>query len=304
MKLVGVAMVRNEADIVEAFVRNNLELLDALYVIDHRSDDGTREILQALAAEGLPLQLEFDDDVAQRQPENITRLARRAFAEGAEAVIPLDADEFLKVPDRARLDRTIAGIPPAYCAAVEWWTYVPDPQPGDPQPLAAAQRRRALEAHGLHKIVLTGAFARTPAAVVGPGNHTVLMQGPDQDLTVNRVQLALIPSSIAALAHFPVRSAEQLVRKITLGWEAHRAAARKDPTLAFHWRELYDEFTTRGKPSPSRLREIALNYGLPMARWQPESAIRLIRDPLPARTRMRHAALARRSNPPPSCSTK
>jgi glycosyltransferase involved in cell wall biosynthesis len=52
MKLFGAAMLRNEADIVESFVRHNLSLLDGLLVVDHGSSDGTSEILDALVTEG------------------------------------------------------------------------------------------------------------------------------------------------------------------------------------------------------------------------------------------------------------
>jgi len=280
VRLIGAAQVRNEADIIEAFVRHNLSRLDGLLVIDHRSDDRTRDILAALAREGLPLAVSLDDDPAQRQPENITRLAREAFGHGADCVVPLDADEFLKVPDRAALERTLASLPPDLCAALEWQTYVPEGRADAAHPLAAARRRRAVEAHGLYKVVLTRAFAHAPAAVVGPGNHTVLMTGPQQDVARTPVRLARLPSAIAALAHFPVRSIDQLVRKIELGWAAHCAAARSDPTLAFHWRELHEEIAARGAPTPQRLAEIAVNYGLPMARWQAANAIPLVEDPL------------------------
>jgi hypothetical protein len=37
MRLIGITMLRNEADIVEAFVRHNLSVLDALVLIDHAS---------------------------------------------------------------------------------------------------------------------------------------------------------------------------------------------------------------------------------------------------------------------------
>ena len=43
-------MLRNEADVVESFVRHNLSLLDGLLVVDHGSSDGTSEILDALVA--------------------------------------------------------------------------------------------------------------------------------------------------------------------------------------------------------------------------------------------------------------
>ena len=60
MKLFGAAMLRNEADVVESFVRHNLSLLDGLLVVDHGWSDGTSEILDALIAEGLPLEVERD----------------------------------------------------------------------------------------------------------------------------------------------------------------------------------------------------------------------------------------------------
>jgi hypothetical protein len=42
MRVVGITMVKNEADIIEAFVRHNLRFLDALVVVEHASADGTR----------------------------------------------------------------------------------------------------------------------------------------------------------------------------------------------------------------------------------------------------------------------
>ena len=281
MQIHGVAMVRNEADLIEAFVRHNAEMLDALHLVDHRSDDGTREILEDLLMQGLPITLERYEDPAQRQPEIITRLARGAFAAGADCVIPLDADEFLKIPRRSEFERAIRSFGNEYCGAVQWQTYVPDPMPAYAHALSAARKRRAREAHGLRKIVLTRVFARTRHAVVGPGNHTVLMDGPAQNLATHPAKVASLPAHLVALAHFPVRSADQLVRKINVGWQAHLAAGRDNPDLAYHWRELYEEFASRGAPSDVRLREIAVNYGLPMARWEAVENVELIEDPLP-----------------------
>src|SRR5439155_9221070 len=48
MKLVGISMIRNDADIVEPFVRHSLRLLDHLFVVVHCPQDGTGEILSAL----------------------------------------------------------------------------------------------------------------------------------------------------------------------------------------------------------------------------------------------------------------
>lgn len=60
MRLIGLSMVKNESDSIEAFIRHNLRFLDTLYLIENGSVDGTREILVELQREGLPIVL-FDD---------------------------------------------------------------------------------------------------------------------------------------------------------------------------------------------------------------------------------------------------
>src|SRR6185436_15684300 len=67
LKLAGVMMVRNEADIIEASVRHNLSCLDRLAVIDHGSFDGTSEILRQLAAESDAVRIIADPSVAYEQ---------------------------------------------------------------------------------------------------------------------------------------------------------------------------------------------------------------------------------------------
>src|SRR5258706_10761744 len=125
MRLAGVSLVRNEADIIEAFVRTNLVLLDALHVMVHRSTDGTREIVQALKAEGLPLTLSEIDEESFNQERHTSAAARTAFNEGADFVFPLDADEFLRADSRAALDEALANLPPEHVGALRWLTYVP-----------------------------------------------------------------------------------------------------------------------------------------------------------------------------------
>ena len=294
MRLVGAVMVRNEADLIEAFVRHNLAILDHLVVVDHGSVDGTTEILVALAAEGLALAVEHDPDLAQRQPERLTRVAREAFARGADVVVPLDGDEFLKVADRSAFERFLARVPADADALLDWQSYVPDfTAPRAAHPLQFARLRIATERHGLGKVVLGRGFAEARHAVLGPGNHTVLREGFSQDLAARPVRLARVPAAIAALAHVPVRSALQLVGKVTVGWLAHCAARRTNPDLAFHWRELKAEFDREGPPAPARLTVIAANYVVRMAHWQPLAAIALVDDPLPASAPMRYGHLVR-----------
>jgi hypothetical protein len=96
MRIFGVTMLRNEADIVEAFVRHNLSILDGLVVIDHGSIDETSEILTRMHREGLRIRIVRDIVPGFFQAERLTAITRETLAvEDADFVFPLDADEFL-----------------------------------------------------------------------------------------------------------------------------------------------------------------------------------------------------------------
>src|SRR5687768_223427 len=112
MKLIAVAMAKNEGDVIEAFVRRNLECLDHLVVIDHDSTDATGEILLKLRDEGLPLTVGLDRSLAFEQGERMTAASRQAMRQhDADACFLLDADEFILADSRAALERAVASIP-------------------------------------------------------------------------------------------------------------------------------------------------------------------------------------------------
>src|SRR5947208_11559468 len=121
MLLCAAAIVRNEADIIEAFVRHNLALLDHLAVVDHGSFDGTSEILAMLVQEGLPLSLIRDERIGYFQPEMITPLVRDLLRRAnADFVFVLDADEFLKTPSRNVLEQLLMRVPSGMHGLVPW----------------------------------------------------------------------------------------------------------------------------------------------------------------------------------------
>src|SRR6202163_4635131 len=295
MKLFGAAMLRNEADVVESFVRHNLSLLGSLFVVDHGSSDGTSEILDALVAEGLPLEVERDASVGYLQSEIMTRTVRNAFMRhGADFVFALDGDEFLRIARRDLLDGVLATLPHGLHAAMQWQTYVPEFDNGSQAAgniLARAKRRLAEERHGLHKVIVARAFADTPHAVIAVGNHVVLPSA-GHSVAQQPVKHARIAAEVVALAHRPVSSARQLTNKIVIGWLAHCAARRSNADLAFHWRELYPDVADGQTPSAERLRAIAANYGLPMTAWLPPQDIALVEDPLPV-AEVRYGAMIR-----------
>jgi hypothetical protein len=291
MKIAGISMIRNDADIVEPFVRHTLRLLDHLFVIVHCPQDGTGEILSALHAEGLPMTLVLDNEPAFLQGERLTSLARGAYATfGADYVLPLDADEFIVPPERSAIEAALMSVPAdAVAARIRLRTFVvTSDDPVDEQnPLRRIQFRPQHEAK-VSKIVLAPAFASDRTLLIDHGNHGLLRVGA----AAGHLQLPSLPQ--LALAHYPVRTAEQLMNKTIIGYLAHLAAGRpsiEEKRLATHWRRCYEEMildgSTRGMTEHQLL---AWFHGRQDTQVRSD---RLICDPTPAPDALRYAHLMR-----------
>jgi len=93
MKIAAVSVVRNAADIIAINLLHHFSSgIDAMYVVDHKSTDGTDAVL-ARAARRFPVRwTRYDGHFVQG--EILTELARLAQREGADWIVPVDADEF------------------------------------------------------------------------------------------------------------------------------------------------------------------------------------------------------------------
>ena len=267
MRIVGVAMVRNEADIIELFVRHNLAFLDGLVVVDHGSADATLDILRALAKERLPLSLLANDDARFVQAEVVTDVVRRLFAQdSADVVLPLDADEFVKTPSRAELERVLAAIPANAQGQLHWQNYVPDfaHRHADLRAAIATARRASTELHGLFKVAVTRAFATMPEAVLTQGLHRVVPRpgAPENEFGPHA---RLRPQSIA-IAHVPLRSAGQYVVKVAVK-KLGRLASGINWTPDAAMQVAYTRICEGAPIDPAVLRMAAANWSLSHGRW-------------------------------------
>lgn len=296
MKLAVVCMARNESDIIENFVRSNLGIIDAIYVALHRSGDGTLEICEALKREGLPLQTFEDREEGFWQDVRINELARRAFAEGADYVFPLDADELLHVRDRPTLLSQLVRIPKGVGASLRWLTYIGTNLDDAAEPRASVRMRHRLDVGppwsvampqrvdaNFAKLVVGRWFADTPDAHIYEGNHVVSVGG----------QVAMTACKYIEVAHFPVRSLEQLVSKAVTGWEAYLASGRDPVKLQFasHWQFLHDQYRANGQLTWEDAREFVLRYVPPEVRGAKPA---VLEDPVADRCPpLRYLGLAR-----------
>lgn len=257
MKLAAVAMLRNEADIVESFVRHNLRFVDRLYLIDHDSVDATPAIIDALKAEGLPLESGKDPSAGFRQAERLKQLARHVLAkDGFDYTFVLDADEFIRTPDRATLEARLDASRNAPSRVARWQVHVAgDDARGTP--LERLHLRVDAPTHpAMAKVVLGREFLADPRLSLAPGNHWILE--PDGR---ERAPVAL---DDVFLAHLPFRSVEQFLAKVINGWLAyklaHGGAAANAASINWHWRTLYDEWLAGREFTSADLRELAIRW--------------------------------------------
>src|SRR2546421_1075856 len=114
---------RDEEDILDDHIRYHLDAgVDFVVATDHRSVDGTTEILQQYEREG-HLRLIREQGEAYRQSKWVTRMARLAATEhGADWVINSDADEFWW-PRNGTLREVLSAVPARFGAIRGIWRH-------------------------------------------------------------------------------------------------------------------------------------------------------------------------------------
>lgn len=209
-RLIAVARIRNEDDLIEAFVRHHAALVDRLILLDNDSNDRSMDILRALKAEGLPLTVFHCASTTFVEAAHNTFLFRQAVALGADWVLCLDGDEFIdprRTPDGLRAH--LACVPAAVaCLHVDMINYQPTAA-DDPDEMAVPRRMkwRVTTPNGARKVFVRARLAMQDA-ILEHGNHNV---------TLDRKPVPALHDERLVLAHFPMRSGWQMLVKAIVG---------------------------------------------------------------------------------------
>ena len=258
MKLAAYAQIRNECDIAHLFARHLGALYDHVLLIDHGSSDGTSAIL-ANACRAYAGWECWRCDIAGHHQVAFAQFAIRHLFETTDAHIVLthDADEFLAVADRGELEWHLGALDhPRAVGRLKWLNCVPE-------------RFETVEGCGIEtgfwraeaksrfgKMAVSRAFMVSTAgrAVPTMGNHWI-ETNDDGGMDVRE---------IAALLHFPVRSASQISQKAITGSISDALRADREADDNVHWRSIVGQVAA-GTLDEEDLVGLAAHYGEPDA---------------------------------------
>ena len=257
-RILGLSVVKNEQDIIEPFVRHNLRALDYLIVLDNGSVDGTKRILGKLGEEFPNLLVLNDDAFGHRQAERLQRLLRVGQSTyEPEYVFFLDADEFVSTTDSHEIERALCKIPRGGVGLVPWRTFVLTPetlQQAGIDPPKSITWRRTQETPMFHKVVLHLDGERYDDLVIEHGSHNVSRSSGRTMPVVHCDELKLL--------HYPVRSREQLIGNVVVGWIANveRDSSVRSSNLHWHKRIMFDRIVAGESFDDTFLCECSMLY--------------------------------------------
>ena len=237
MKLAMTLLVRDEGDILrEHLAFHRAQGVDRFLVMDHHSVDDTADILRDYERAGIA-EVFRQDDPGYYQGRWVTWMARRAASKwGADWVINGDADEFWW-PLKGNLKTALRTVPRRYSVVeVPRFDFAPSAR-------SVGRFYKAMVWRDTESVNVLGVRLRAkvchrghPMVEVDQGNHDARFPGSK----------CLEGTAPLEILHFPMRSLEQIERKIRAGGRAYEQSPAIDPYLGDAWRHLYEELQRGG----------------------------------------------------------
>ena len=239
MKLIMTLLVRDEEDILKENLDYHLSQgVDFIIATDNRSVDSTKKILKKYEDNSL-LHYIYEDSDTHDQGKWVTKMSKLAYSEyGADWVINNDADEFWWPINHDNLKEAISSVHEEIniieCIRNNF-VCIDKNFDGNPFYYNMYYREReSLNSSG-DKLPPKQAHRGINNITVGAGNHKV--SGFDNPK---------ILYDLLEIFHFPVRTKEQFLKKISVGGAALERNDNLNKSVGNTWRSLYAKLQKNG----------------------------------------------------------
>ena len=244
-------MIRDEADVIEAWTFHQLELFDYVLVADHGSVDGTLEFLREVSRAIPRLRLVEYKQPTYDQHVVLNVLRRMAVNDLAdlEWVFVLDADEFLTFADKQSFVETLSSVESYDVLTFHWRNSYPR-HPGPIGQSIDGYRDRSPSPFG--KVAIRRNIAADADYAITQGAHNV----------AHRLMGQIEGFAFGELIHLPIRSQEQARSKILQGCDSYLSTPDYDPRQGHHWFDILNRMMVDGQSGWSFAPALVHQYGI------------------------------------------
>lgn len=262
MKIIVVAMAKDEEVFIESSVRYWFTFADQIIIFNHQSTDGTTAILQDLAGEFdgrlVLFTPSFSVGIERNQEVFTNAMVEAAFRQyGADLVIALDTDEYPYLPQGGSVRDFLCGLSQETCYKAYWMPFAP-PETDQLDPSVFAPlgftRKKCVPMKDWEKTIITRECYEQYRPMLSAGNHTFLGSGTDplpprEDL-----------SPRLFYAHYSCRGKSHYLLKNLRGWLSIYSQSTWQPGHSLHYQlACEDILRANGNVAPEILDWYALS---------------------------------------------
>lgn len=251
--------VKDEEDIIESFIRYHMNIVDGMVISDNCSNDKTLEILKKLKKEGYNIDIIEDKQIYFDQVTKRKELLEYTIKKyDPDYIFPLDADEFIASNTNDNPRKIIEKLDMKYLYLYKMENYFLNGKE-DNSSLFIPER---ITMKRFNKEEYTGNFKCFVSKNIYSQNINFIMGA--HDITMEEKEK--IPEkkylTDLFLAHYPIRSREQLMNKVIIGRLNNMSIHSREEGYGVHQYQVFDEIVKNGSISDKMLLEFSKYYGV------------------------------------------